>query len=178
MTESTAADKTAAACTYITETIDGLKKLNTAVCNESSDSGEAKPPVPEPPKPDAAAEAAARKVKVEGFLEKIKTSNPTRSDELTPLTVDPGASPDYAIFIKGGKTDVPVINTDAEADIKKNIGDMLQGEALTGGGRRGKRSARKGRKSSKGGRRSRKGKGKRKGKKSRRGGRRSRISRH
>ena len=155
--------KSKAACDYIDESLTGLTQLKTAVCNKSdlgattssfSSSSSSKP--------DAAAAAAAkRKVEVEGFLTNIKTNNSARKTELEPLRVDQGAAPDYAIFIKGGKTEVPVIITDNEAEIKKNIEGMIEGDPLTGGGRRGKRSARRS-KSRKGGRRSRKG-----GKKSR-----------
>ena len=170
MAGSAAEDRSKAACKYIDDSLAGLTTLKEAVCTKSdlgattssfSSSSSSKP--------DAAAAAAAkRKVEVEGFLTNIKTNNSARKTELEPLRVDQGAAPDYAIFIKGGKTEVPVIITDNEAEIKKNIEGMIEGDPLTGGGRRGKRSARKGRKSSKGGRRSRKGGRKSRGCKGRR----------
>jgi hypothetical protein len=174
MAKESEVDKMTAACKYIGDSLDGLQKLKKAVCDKDGDSVKEKEPVGPEKKPvgpekepvkDPAAAAAERKAAVEGFLDNIKKNNPARNTELGPLSVVQDDAAPYAIMIKGGKVDVPVADTDTEAEVKQNIEDMLAGDALTGGGRRGKRSARRSFRSSKGGRRSRKGK---------KGGRRSR----
>ena len=149
--------KSKAACEYM----DSLTDLTTDFKTKVGCTATAAGPTPLPPAlpvvDPAAAAAATRKAEVEGFLAKIKTdNNATRKTELDPLKVEQDAPPGYAIFIRGGTTEVAVGDKDNEVAVKDNIAAMLKGAALTGGGRRGKRSARRS-KSRKGGRKSRKG---------------------
>ena len=169
-----AADKSKAACDFITQTNKGLTTLSKSVCNNP----DAAAPESTDPKPadTPPAAAALSNESIEAWIADKKSTNAfLEGATITEKTV----GDEYEIAV-GGKTFTLLSSAgtiDAQADaIAAALGP--EGTTKMSGGRRGKRSARKGRKSSKGGRRSRKGKGKRKGKKSRRGGRRSRISRH
>lgn len=180
---SASADKSKAACNFITQTIKGLKELNTSVC-DNSDASE-KPPGPKVEENPAAPKSDAPAMTKESIEEWLKTKAGIAGNEfLQGATVEANADGSFNIKSADG-TKTYIITGQMVLDNEKDkIAAALDPASTTEipttmkGGRRGKRSARKGRKSSKGGRRSRKGKGKRKGKKSRRGGRRSRISRH
>ena len=167
-----AADKSNAACEYIVESIAGLNKLKTAVCENAGDAAPVKVEKEKGGPADATAAAAAaaeRKDALGGFLTAIQGSN-TDTDGLAALAVNVVGD---TVKLSGGDAkvvDVPPSVTTKEGLMKlitdnaATLGVTIADDALKGG-RRGKRSARRSFRSSKGGRRSRKGK---------KGGRRSR----
>ena len=168
-----AADKSKAACDFITQTNKGLTTLSKSVCNNP----DAAAPESTDPKPADTPPANLTEDSIKSWLQGKEATNEFLKGAKVAVDADGSFTITHASNAeKVFNGTVTLVLDDERNNIAAALGP--DGTKEMAGGRRGKRSARKGRKSSKGGRRSRKGKGKRKGKKSRRGGRRSRISRH
>ena len=140
-----AEDRSAAACKYIDEAIKGLTTLNTAVCDGAGPIG----PAVDPKK----AESDVKFEKLNSLVKAIMGKN--TSIDLKHVKVTQGSAPDYLVTIEGGSSPIQFVGKETEDEIRANINTAFS-LTLSGGGRRGKRSARRS-KSFKGGRRSRKG---------------------